>query len=82
MKQACAANLRENLAAACEVCTRNQQEPSPWVHHIAWLALLKKGGYPFDKNDLSIDEWISLGEYYDELEMLVREQKAETVHDK
>lgn len=79
MKRACAANLRENLAAACEACAKKPLEPSPWVRHIAWLALLKKGGYPFDKNDLSIDEWTALGEYCEEIDMLVKEQKAETV---
>ena len=31
-----------------------------WVTYLENLRLLKQGGYPFDKNDLSITEWKAL----------------------
>jgi hypothetical protein len=31
-----------------------------WVANLEMLLLLKKGGYPFEKNDLNLTEWKAL----------------------
>ena len=33
----------------------------PWTIHLIDLWRLQKAGYPFEKNDLSYQEWIDLG---------------------
>jgi len=43
-------------------------EPSPWFRHILFLYRLRKGGYPFEKNDLSLEEWLALGELEEAIE--------------
>ncbi len=35
-----------------------------------YLFLLQRGGYPFSKNDLSIEEWIDLGIMREHFELM------------
>lgn len=44
-------------------CPRNPAQFDDWFFHIQEIALLQTAGYPFQKSDLSEDEWIGLGIY-------------------
>jgi hypothetical protein len=46
---------------------------SDWFKHILTLHQLKEGGYPFDKNDLSIEEWMALAEIKTEFQKMMFE---------
>jgi hypothetical protein len=53
----------EYLEAACAACPyRDAEPPSDWFAHISYLHALQEGGYPFQKNDLTIEEWLGLAE--------------------
>lgn len=43
-----------------KILARFPQSFSHWVAHLENLMLLKKGGYPFTKNDLDLIEWKAL----------------------
>lgn len=59
------------LEALCKTCeAREKYEPSEWFNHIWFLYALKRGGYPFKANDLTIDEWMDVGILSDEIESL------------
>jgi hypothetical protein len=36
--------------------------PTAWFSHIFWLHSLQAAGFPFEKDDMTIDEWLALGE--------------------
>jgi hypothetical protein len=60
-----------NLAAVCERCEhKDPYVPSDWFAHIWFLYCLQRGGYPFGQDDLSLDEWMALGEMKAEIESL------------
>lgn len=42
---------------ARKILTRYPQNFGNWVAYLETLLLLKKGGYPFEKNDLDLIEW-------------------------
>jgi hypothetical protein len=65
------------LESICETCDNRPVEPSRWHHHIAFLALLQKGGYPFRRNDLSLEEWVCMGEYNDEIDRIEKDVEQE-----
>jgi len=47
----------------CSACPdREPYKTTPWFDHIWKLTSLQRAGYPFDKNDLSLAEWIAIGE--------------------
>ena len=50
-------------AWACEVCEEfiGPEAISPWTWHLLFLHHLKKAGYPFRANDLSLEVWLLLG---------------------
>ncbi len=62
MRKACAADLKQNLDSVCAQCEAREYEPSPWCKHILFLYMLRSGGYPFQANELNIDEWLAIGE--------------------
>jgi hypothetical protein len=43
-----------------KILTQYPQDFGKWVAHLEGLLLLKKGGYPFQKNDLNLTEWKAL----------------------
>jgi hypothetical protein len=43
--------------------------PSAWFSLIFFYYSLHRAGYPFRQDDLSIDEWMALGELKQELEI-------------
>jgi hypothetical protein len=46
----------------CAGCKKKNSGPiSPRTAHILKLRLLVLAGYPFEKNDLSFEEWMDLG---------------------
>jgi len=58
------------LEKVCEVCPRHGYEPSDELLRTLWLYSLQRGGYPFQANDLSVEEWIRLGELREEIEAM------------
>lgn len=62
MRKACAADLRQNLDSVCAQCEAREYEPSEWCRHILFLYTLQTAGYPFQANELSIEEWLAIGE--------------------
>lgn len=46
---------------ARKILSRYPQYFGNWVTSLENLLLLKKGGYPFEKNDLNIIEWKAIG---------------------
>lgn len=37
-------------------------EPNAWFQHVWFLYSLQQGGFPFGKDDLTIAEWLDIGE--------------------
>lgn len=54
------------MCATCE--HREAYQTSAWFNHCWFLYQLQRGGYPYGKNDLTIEEWISIGEIRGELD--------------
>ncbi len=48
------------LCAACK--TEHECHPDLWFNHIWLLYTMSMAGYPFAKNDLSLEEWFALAE--------------------
>jgi hypothetical protein len=48
---------------ACSVCEEflRPEAISPWTWHLIFLYQLKKAGYPFRANDLTLETWLLLG---------------------
>ncbi len=48
---------------ACTCCTEylRAETVSPWTWHLLFLHRLKKAGYPFRGDDLSLEIWLLLG---------------------
>jgi len=67
----CQAEQREKCQAehgpfaewACRTCIEylRPEAVSPWTWHLMFLHRLKKAGYPFRANDLSLEAWLLLG---------------------
>jgi len=58
------------LEAVCACCEKKEPyEPSDWFVHIWFIYCLQKSGYPFAANDLTVDEWLALGEIREAVEM-------------
>ena len=50
------------LTHRCGECEKKKQsELSEYTHKMFKLRQLRKAGYPFGKNDLSLEEWMDLG---------------------
>jgi len=62
------------VCASCEA--RDAHEPGEWFAHIWFLHSLARGGYPFRRNDLTVAEWIALGELDEELKHIRDAAKA------
>lgn len=57
------------LKAVCKTCELSKgYEPSDWFNHILFLYELQRGGYPFEKDDLTIHEWIDIGIMKEEMD--------------
>ncbi len=48
---------------ACRVCEEflRPEAISPWTWHLVFLDQLKRAGYPFQANDLTLETWLLLG---------------------
>ena len=52
----------------CKGCEKNEPfETTDYFNKIWFFYRLRKGGYPLEANDLSVDEWIDLGILDDEV---------------
>jgi len=52
----------ELLKWSCEKCEKKKVDSiHPWTNHLLVLRRLVLAGYPFKRNDLSIQEWLDLG---------------------
>lgn len=55
----------------CSTCPhRDRYVPSPWFVHIEFLFSLFRGGYPFGKDDLTIEERQGIAMLRDRMEAL------------
>jgi hypothetical protein len=75
------------LNFACDIClgtkgtgkddkTIKAVDVSPYAHHILWLRTLQLGRYPFNQNDLSLEEWEDLGQANETIESIKSSQMA------
>jgi hypothetical protein len=66
---------------ACGACAEylRPEAISPWTWHLMFLHRLKKAGYPFRANDLSLETWLLLGLVE---EALAQPQGGRDVHHK
>jgi hypothetical protein len=48
---------------ACQNCLeyRRPETISPWTWHLVFLYRLKRAGFPFQADDLSLETWMLLG---------------------
>lgn len=58
------------LAMMCEACEKNEAYvPTEWFSHVWFLHSLQRAGFPFAADDLTLDEWLALGELRGELDL-------------
>jgi len=55
----CCAKYGENIDWTCSECSR-EKEIHPYVCHLFFIYRLQASGYPFSRNDLSLEEWLDL----------------------
>lgn len=68
--EGCVKRAGPNIDYMCSRCpAREPYVPTAWFSHIWWLYRLQRSKYPFNQADLSIDEWLGLGEMHDAMEM-------------
>jgi hypothetical protein len=62
-RQICRAEHGAFSTWACGACAEylRPEAVSPWTWHLMFLYRLKKAGYPFRANDLSLETWLLLG---------------------
>ena len=64
----------ENLEWTCTNCKKQKADViSPWTYHLLQIRKLQKAGYPFDKNELTIEEWQDLGTVNEKIESIEQE---------
>ena len=57
---------------ACENCkTKRPQDLNPYTVKLLRLRQMKNGGYPFEANDLTLEEWIDLGRIAEALDIRI-----------
>lgn len=63
-RQRCRAENGPFANWACKNCAEflKPEAISPWTWHLLFLHRLKKAGYPFRPNDLSLEIWLLLGQ--------------------
>jgi len=63
VRQKCQMENGSFAAWACGVCQEylRPEAISPWTWHLLLLYQLKRGGYPFRANDLTLETWLLLG---------------------
>jgi hypothetical protein len=50
------------LAWTCKQCPKEKPDSlHPYTCKLLNMFELQRGGYPFEKNDLTLEEWIDLG---------------------
>jgi hypothetical protein len=47
----------------CATCADRSYRVHPWLCHIDNLYSLIRGGFPFRRNELTIEEWLDMGVY-------------------
>ncbi|RJR48277.1 MAG: hypothetical protein C4567_00170 [Deltaproteobacteria bacterium] len=59
----CRAENGAFAAWACSACEEylRTEALSPWTRHLLFLYRLRRAGYPFKANDLSLETWLLLG---------------------
>jgi hypothetical protein len=62
-RQVCRAEHGAFADWACQACAEylRPEAVSPWTWHLMFLHRLKKAGYPFRANDLSLETWLLMG---------------------
>lgn len=55
------------MCAGCQLS--KQYKPGRWFGHIWNLFRLQRGGFPFEADDLTLQEWTDIGVLKDEFEL-------------
>lgn len=64
----------ENLEWTCANCKKEKYDViSPWTYHLLQIRRLQKAGYPFERNELTIEEWQDLGTVNEKIESIEQE---------
>lgn len=64
----------------CATCPAGEEhEPSAWFSHIWFLYQLQQAGYPFGRDELTLDEWLGLAELKAALETTTEPETWPTV---
>jgi hypothetical protein len=63
VRQKCQRENGSFAAWACGACQEylRPETISPWTWHLLFLYQLRRAGYPFKANDLSLETWLLLG---------------------
>lgn len=63
MRQRCRLENGAFANWACQACEEfvRPEAISPWTWHLVTLYQLKRSGYPFRANDLTLETWLLLG---------------------
>lgn len=65
-RKKCASTSGPFIEQVCATCERRvKYTPSPWFNHIWFLWRMKRGGYPFKSNELSVEEWLAIADLDD-----------------
>jgi len=68
-------NAGQHIEFMCSQCpAKEPYEPSEWFSHIWFLHTLQQSGYPFRPDDLSLEQWLALGE----MKLAIEELKWQT----
>ena len=71
-KQKCKKSAGASLEAVCQQCERRVPYETSLRFDKGWfLMMLVKAHYPFSKNDLTMDEWLLIGEMSNAYEQTV-----------
>lgn len=71
----CSFDFGDNLEWTCAHCKKRRPEAIHyWTTHIIDIRRLQLGGYPFDKNDLTYEEWQDLGIVAETIAAMLQQQ--------
>jgi hypothetical protein len=66
----CAKGSGPHLEALCANCEANGYEMPEEIQHLWFLFSLHRGGFPFRRDDLTVEEWIRLGMLREEIDAM------------
>lgn len=59
------------MAWMCKSCrAKSGTRTAPWFNQVWLLRSLQKAGYPFEKNDLTLAQWLGIAQLEAEIESM------------